>query len=141
MLGLKLFLIHLKIFFKLATDIMCYLSQVLLLRNCSSLEKTTSIMPIIFQKKFSSQSFSLLNRVCYSTYSSDELFSSSKRRSRDLLWLQRKHLKVFGTIYFSSDSQKEIRVIFLKVYRFILFCNLLLFHLISSLRIVLVLSH
>ncbi|XP_052207169.1 isoleucine--tRNA ligase, chloroplastic/mitochondrial isoform X2 [Diospyros lotus] len=57
-------------------------SQVLLLRNCSSLEKTTSISLLYFRKNSPAKVFSLLNRVCYSTYSSDELFSSSKRRSR-----------------------------------------------------------
>ncbi|GFZ14016.1 tRNA synthetase class I (I, L, M and V) family protein [Actinidia rufa] len=52
------------------------------LRTCSSFRKTTSISLLCFRRSSSVKVLSLLNVAFYSTSSSDEFYSSSKRRSR-----------------------------------------------------------
>ncbi|XP_057956908.1 isoleucine--tRNA ligase, chloroplastic/mitochondrial [Malania oleifera] len=55
---------------------------VLLQRTCPSFRKTTSISLFYIRRSSSASVFSLLNTYHYSTYSSNEFYSSSKRRSR-----------------------------------------------------------
>jgi hypothetical protein len=56
--------------------------QVLSQRTCSSFRKTTSVSLFYLRGSPSVKVFSLLNMTHYTTGSSDEFCSSSKRRSR-----------------------------------------------------------